>query len=827
MTLRPLRLVLAAALWATLLVGCAVGREAPQEALAPETVELPTAAAETLQPTDQTASEPTETVPVDSALVALISEARTAATEGDLERATELWRQIVEQSPDEQRVAHVLELGRLYLRAGQADMAIAQASWAVAVDAPAPLHAEALGLLGSAQEAVGNWRAAATALEAYVSADGRAAPYVWWRIARDHKAVGDITSQIRALESIDADRLQPSFRAEVLSELATAYRANSDPNSAIEVYDRILAFSQLPDYRALISHYKGETLREASHEEEAVASFLHVANTAPESFAAFLSLQELAALPESETVRSTESITPTSTSLVLTDLTRGKIHYHSQEYNLALEYLNYYLHDEPERGAAEAHYYLGLTLAKKGQYEEALAHYTVAIESAGDQALLADAWFANAWTIGASGSDAAPFYHEFYVNHPEHPRAAEALWEAAVASEHAGNWTQAASYYALLAEKYPSDDRAGDAAFRQGLAYYASGDAYTASTTWRERLDVTTDVPLRVRLVVWIGLAAKQAGQLEQADVYWHEAVRISPDSYYGLRAADLLQHAPPRLASGLSATLAPDTLSEADWEGLRVWASSWTTSTGVTLLEDPGYQEADALHALGWSTEANLSTQALQQQIKDSPYEVLHLAESAVRWEAYPTMIWCGQRLARLARDAGMAEIPQALNALAYPDLYGRLVQEYASYYDLDPLLMLALIRQESLFNAEARSSAGALGLAQIMPATGEWIATQIGPEEYADELLLRPVLNLRYSAWYYALLLSMYDRDWIAALVGYNAGPGNVANWTGGQPIVDHDLFFETLPSQQAQDYVRYIYEQYSRYRQIYRPAAIEAEE
>lgn len=74
----------------------------------------------------------------------------------------------------------------------------------------------------------------------------------------------------------------------------------------------------------------------------------------------------------------------------------------------------------------------------------------------------------------------------------------------------------------------------------------------------------------------------------------------------------------------------------------------------------------------------------------------------------------------------------------------------EYAGHYDLDPLLMLSLIRQESLFDPQARSSAGALGLAQIMPATGEWIASQIGPEDYRESLLLRPYLNLRYSAWF-----------------------------------------------------------------------------
>ncbi|MBN1399730.1 MAG: transglycosylase SLT domain-containing protein, partial [Anaerolineae bacterium] len=71
---------------------------------------------------------------------------------------------------------------------------------------------------------------------------------------------------------------------------------------------------------------------------------------------------------------------------------------------------------------------------------------------------------------------------------------------------------------------------------------------------------------------------------------------------------------------------------------------------------------------------------------------------------------------------------------------------------------------------------------------------------------------------AWYLKTLLDLYERDWIAALVAYNAGPGNLRRWTDDQPIADHDLFYETLPSRQAQDYVRLIYEQYRVYQQVY---------
>ncbi len=815
--------------------GCDVTEEAPamvpdegDTVAVPATENAPVETA-TLQlevpvgdPSPTAAREPA----IDPGLQELMDRAELARFEGDLELATALWREVTESSPADVQIPAVLELGRVYLQADQADMAIAQASWVAALQTTPQYRALALGLLGTAQEASGDYRGAAQSLTQYLELDDRAAPYVWWRVARANEAIGDLSGQLQALQRIDTTRLEPAFRAEVLAKLASTYRANSDPNSALAVYDEILSFAELPEYRALVTHYKGETLREASHEDEAVAAFFEVANSEPDSFAAHLALQELVALPEvaAGEIGAASTMTDTTAAQVLTDLTRGKIHYNAQEYNLALEYLNYYIDAEPERGEAEAHYYIGMTLAKRGDYTDALAHYDVAIDNAGDQDLLGNAWLAKAWTIGASGSDPSGFYHEFYVNHPDHPRATEALWEAAIASEKAGSWSLASDYYGLLAAKYPADERATDAAFRQGLAHYAQGDPYTASATWRTFLDGTTDVILRARLITWMGLAARQAGQMEQADIYWQEAVRIAPDSYYGLRAADLLKHTMPRLPSGLQPEITGGELAEAEWGGLAAWVSSWMTATAsVDLATDPRFLEAASLHELGWYVETRQSLQGLRSALRDEPLAIVDLARAASGWGEYSTSVWCAQRLARLGREAGAGEPPQALWRLAYPNLYTGLVANYSGYYDLDPLLMLSLIRQESLFDPQARSYAGALGLAQIMPATGEWIASQIGPEDYRESLLLRPNVNLRYSAWFFELLVNLYDRDWIAALVAYNAGPGNLKAWTGGKPIQDHDLFYETLPSKQAQDYVRLIYENYSWYRKLYRPDVV----
>ncbi len=832
---RPSGGLLAAIVLLVAATGCSLELPLPpgSESPSPQT---PIALQTPSPPEPEATPSPTEiptpsAVPDEAALAALMEEAKVAMFEGDYGRAITLWQQASEQAGPENETACVMELARAYLADKQYELAIAQLSWVVATEKDPEVLAEALGLLGSANEDKGDWRAAIESYRAYLALREDAAPYVLWRVAKAHKALGEISQQIEALESIDTARLEPSFRAEVLAELAAAYRANQDPHSALRVYEEILSFAEIPSYRALILHYQGETLREAGYTEEAIAAFYQVATQQSDTFAAYLALQELEALPEptpaptaipTEGITATEVTTPTVTTWEpLTDLIRGKIYYYAQQYPQALEYLNYYIQSEPTLGIAEARYYLGLTLASQGQYENAIEQYDLAVELAGDQALLGNAWLDRAWAIGASGSDPSAFYYEFYVNYPAHTRAPEALWLAAQASERRDNWPQAAEYYGTLAAEYPGDSRAFEAGFRQGLAAYAQGDPYTASSLWRGLLEGTEEPAARARLITWMGLAAQKAGQMEQADIYWGEAARIAPEAYYGLRAKDLLQHAPPRLASGVDPEVAPQAPNgEATWQVLEGWVSGWFTEAAtLDVGSDPRLAEIEALLQLGWHAEATQSMLRLRQQLGQNPKDLVMLARISYDWQLYPTMIWCAQRTLRLAQERGLTDLPDDLARLAYPVLYERLISLNAQRYDLDPLLLLAVVRQESLFSPWARSYAGALGLAQVMPTTGEWIAERLQVEGYRHDLLLRPHISLHYGAWYLDLLLGLYDRDWIAALVAYNAGPGNLSKWTGGEPIQDHDLFYETIPSQQAHDYVTYIYEHYRHYERLYR--------
>jgi len=112
------------------------------------------------------------------------------------------------------------------------------------------------------------------------------------------------------------------------------------------------------------------------------------------------------------------------------------------------------------------------------------------------------------------------------------------------------------------------------------------------------------------------------------------------------------------------------------------------------------------------------------------------------------------------------------------FPLRYSANVRVYASQDHLDAALLAAVIEAESKFNANAQSSAGAVGLMQLTPSTAKGIAQYTGGSRFQVSDLENPDINIRYGAWYLGHLLEKY-RDERLALAAYNAGQQNVDSW------------------------------------------------
>lgn len=143
---------------------------------------------------------------------------------------------------------------------------------------------------------------------------------------------------------------------------------------------------------------------------------------------------------------------------------------------------------------------------------------------------------------------------------------------------------------------------------------------------------------------------------------------------------------------------------------------------------------------------------------------------------------------------------------ALRFPVVYGHHVLNEAKKHDIDPALILAITRQESAFVPHAKSSAGAMGLMQLIPSTAHMVAKRKNIPYSSHEQLLHPHTNIQLGSGYFKMMLEKYQNNAVLAAAAYNAGPGRIQKWLPTDDMAA-DLWIETIPYKETREYVKNI--------------------
>ena len=141
---------------------------------------------------------------------------------------------------------------------------------------------------------------------------------------------------------------------------------------------------------------------------------------------------------------------------------------------------------------------------------------------------------------------------------------------------------------------------------------------------------------------------------------------------------------------------------------------------------------------------------------------------------------------------------------ALRFPIAYSDNIEQNAQLQQLDTSIIYSLVRRESMFDPAVGSPVGALGLMQIMPATGKQIAKEIRHPWRSKSVLLRPAVNVKFGAHYYKQMLGKFDGHFALAAAAYNAGPHNVDKWLKIERDYAADIWIETIPYKETRAYV-----------------------
>ncbi len=154
-----------------------------------------------------------------------------------------------------------------------------------------------------------------------------------------------------------------------------------------------------------------------------------------------------------------------------------------------------------------------------------------------------------------------------------------------------------------------------------------------------------------------------------------------------------------------------------------------------------------------------------------------------------------------------------------AYPQAYSTYVEAAAEAYGVPEEVVYALIKCESDFDAGAVSSAGAVGLCQLMPDTFLWLTDEVLFDHFEPGMLYDPETNIRYGVCYLSLLYDRYG-DWSLAFAAYNAGPGRVDEWLADPTLSNGEGGLQKIPFRETRRYVKKMERAWAKYEKLYPP-------
>ena len=352
-----------------------------------------------------------------------------------------------------------------------------------------------------------------------------------------------------------------------------------------------------------------------------------------------------------------------------------------------------------------------------------------------------------------------------------------------------------------LLEKFPKHRLAHKSAWRLAWSHKQNNNIKSALVFLKQGLKTKIfNSEVKAKMLYWQGKLLKESKQKDLAEKSFKRLIINKPNTYYGMRL-----------------------LSEKDIPDGILSAIKHRKSKLYTKPEKPiSKNTKELLNRTEFLFDIDESEQAVRElfselgNYKDSTknWHISHLLHR--RGEFFSVLrIVANYYLPHLVTHE-VGEYP--LWELAYPRPYWSQLKSFSKKAGIDPYLALAIMREESHFNPKALSSAKAMGLMQLMPATARHVAKKKKIELKKKEDIYNPELNTLLGTTYLGGLSERFKSELIYTAGSYNAGPHNMIKWIKrwkGEPI---DVFVEQIPFNETKKYVKRVYRSYKLYKQIY---------
>ncbi len=630
-----------------------------------------------------------------------------------------------------------------------------------------------------------------------------------------HEKIGDLyvlqSNQPEAIRhySLALNHADSAWQDSLRIKIARAYQDLSDFSSAISILWEVFNLTSSDYTKATVNLYLGQMYLAIEEAEQAYARYLDSVLNFPRSYDSYTQLVELV-----------------NRGVSVPDLNRGIVDYYAGQYGYAIDALTRYINQTADH-AGEAHFFLGISYLYIADYDNALNQYDLLIQDHPEDRFWISAWDEKAyllWNIKNLHEQAAQVLLDFVALVPESSDSPGFLFEAGRIYERGGFLDKAAATWERLLDEYPQSDRSLRGLFLAGISHFRLLDYQTSLTDFQRYILLTDNPDEQSAAHFWMGKNYSAQNDPTAALNSWRLAQSLDPTGYYGIRSGQLITQ---KNAFENSVSINPII----DIGAERAQAEYWLKQTfglpeninlaDLSILEThSSFQKAQQYYSLGMYTQASEEFSTLSQTIAFDVSLSYILMNHLLDLQLYrQAIILCRQILDLVfTTDQATFSAPIYFNHVRYGLYYNDLVDTSAQNYGFDPLLIYSLIRQESLFEGHAVSSAGAVGLMQIMPATGVEIAGYLNwPAGFSITDLERPVINIPMGVSYLARQRDYFNSDLVMALAAYNGGPGNALAWQALSNN-DPDLFVEVIRFDETRQYIMQITEFFWTYQQLY---------
>lgn len=394
------------------------------------------------------------------------------------------------------------------------------------------------------------------------------------------------------------------------------------------------------------------------------------------------------------------------------------------------------------------------------------------------------------------------YLDQVIAKYPRH--AAEALLDKSKILDAMRSEKSASQTRQMLLNQYSDSEAAAQLRWELAQQAAKAGNLKVASD-WAKQLSTENpDSELAPEATFWVGKWAEQMGQSAEAKKTYEYIIARYPSSYYAWRSAVFLGW--PVGDFTTVRPLSPD-----------------VQHPEIREIPPAGSEKLQELYALGQNREAWTLWQTEFKNVRQ-PSVSEQYTDGLMRMGVGDNLeaIWMLSSLSRRddpnerSQYLELKQTPAYWQAL-YPFPYLETIVNWSKQRQLNPVLVTALIRQESRFMPAIKSVVGATGLMQVMPETGVEVAKQIQLTNYSLENVND---NVNLGTFYLDFTHREYNNNSLLAVASYNAGPNAVSGWLQRFGFKDADEFVTKIPYPETQGYVKSVFENYWNYLRIYNP-------